>query len=600
VDNSNGNDGDEARFKVTRDMLDTIAKVSPTAEVGMVIFTRRLQFDHRDNPFFKTAFPGDTSQHDSFVPLTQLNKDFGGGKKGVDTLKALLAYTGNGNLTYATKLPGSRHNTHYTDDNIRDGTDITLGFEAAKTAMASAKAAKSDQYIIFLSDGEPSNVDQSREGIVDNFQSGTAVPTTFTVFFRGNTANPTAPATIVNMTNAIKNNGYSASNAKSAYWAINQPGVQLSNLLQTSVLNPIFANTPGKPVSAVMTVAGTPYNSTGVDSKNFTFGKRVPLSADQTTVNLVYTYSYVDSGKTKTKEVPYALTVKRGAAGAALPAGLSSSCQDQGAITLYSKDTPINLVTADHTDLDVHLTLANGEACNGCKVEVKPSKSTDRENITLAPAGGFEKGNFGRETSTSVVPGDGKLEHLPSDSIVITYVNPDNPLDVIRKAFPYSDVSTQLTVVKHNDVAKGGDPQTDAAHQFVLVTPGALNATTSEAKNWSVLNSLAPADSERYVGNVIQASRAFKVEIEIYSNLGQFVNKIAFTVPQTEFTKLAQGVKSSTRQLRVLWNNRTKDGNPAGTGAYIMKTTVTLLRIPGIAEDEAVSSDFRIVGVLRK
>jgi hypothetical protein len=601
VDNSNGNDPDEARFRVVRALLDTIAAAAPTAEVGMSIFSRRLQFDHRDNPFFKTAFPGDTSQHDSYVPLTTLNHDFGNGAKGVDTLKALLAYTGNGNLVYGTKLPASRANNSLQPNNLRDGTDISLGFEAAKEAMKASKAAPADRYFIFLSDGEPSSVDNIRQGFERDFIKGVGVATTFTIFFK-NTANPTAPQTIVDMTNAIKANNYSASNPKSAHYAINLPGSQLLTLLQGSVLNPILANTPGTPVTAVMDVGGTKYNSASVNAQNFTFPQRVPIGATQTTVNLTYTYQYKDSGMTKTKDVPYVLKLNRTDGNAPLVDGLTTACQEQGNITLFNQGKQVNLVTADHEDLDIHLTLANGESCNRCQVEVKPGKSADRENVTLDPASGYHTGNFGRETNATAKSGDGKLQHLTTDSIVVTYVNPDNPLDVIRRAFPYSDVSTVLKVIRHNDYSRAGDlvpPSAD--QQFVLVTSGTVNATpTQGAKNWGTVPALmTAADSLRYVGNVIQASRAFKVEILIYSNLGQFVNKIGFTIPQSEFVKLGKSPIGNTRQLKVLWDNRTSTGNLAGTGAYILKSTVTLLSIPGIAEDEAVSTDYRLVGVLR-
>lgn len=606
IDNSgsmNQSDPDESRFTVVKNMLDTIYRVSPAAEVGLVIFTRRLSFDHRENAFFKTAFPGDTTQHDSYVPLTSLNKDMGGGRLAVDSLKALLGFTGSGELTYATKLPDPRPNSRNGNPlDVRNGTDISLGFEAAKVALRDAKAAKGDQYIVFLSDGEPRDVDTPREPFINDFQAGKDVPTTFTVYFTGNPRDTTAPATIRTMTTAIQANGYSATNPKSAYWALNQPGVQLSTVLQNSVLNPIFSNAAGKPVSAVMTVGGTQYPSTSVDAKNFNFGKRVALSADQTTVNLVYTYSYVDSGKTKTKQVPYVLNVKRAAAGAVLPPGISSACQEQGAIALYNKDTPLTLVTADHTDLDVRLTLGAGETCNGCKVEVKPSKSADRENVTLTAAGGYHKGNFGRETNATPAPGNGKLEHVPSDSIVVTYVNPDNPLDVIRKAFPYSDVSTEVILVRHNEYSRSSDAVSVAnKDQFVLVGPSDIAPTADGDKNWKVIpGAISVQDSVRYVGNLIQASRAFRVEVNIFTNLGEFVNRIAFTVSQAEFMKLSKGPKNGTRQLRVLWDNRAANGRPAGTGGYIMKTTVTLLRIPGVAEDEAEKTQYRRIGVLRE
>lgn len=606
---ANWTDPTEARFRVVTTLLDDIAKASPAAEVGIVSFSRRLQFDYRDNAafgtFFKTAFPGDATQHDSYIPLTAMNKAYPDGRKGVDTLKALLKYTGHGNLVYGSTFPATRPNTTVTDmKNLRDGTDITLGFEAAKVAMAESKAAKGDQYFVFLSDGDPSSIDTPRAGIAQIFQQGVGVPATFTVFFRKERDNPTAPNSIVAMTTAIRANAYSPSNPKSAFFATNQAESQLLSLLQTSVLNPIFANTPGKAASAVMTVGGGSYKSTSVTASHFTFPKPVALSADQTVLDLKYTYQYTDSGKVKTKEVPYTLTVKRSGAAPLVP-GLTSACQEQGSIALFNKGTLVNTVTADHDNLDVRLTLAAGEVCNGCKVEIKPNKTADKENVTLSPGSGFQTGNFGRESTTSVKTGDGKLQHVPTDSIIITYINPDNVLDIIRRAFPYSDVSTTLNVIRHNVIARDGDlTSSKPGEDFVLVTPNGLNPTPGDqAKNWTILPGFAsPADSQRYVGNVIEASRAFKVDVQIFSNLGEFVNKTTFSISQDQFMKLAKGVKNNTRRLRVLWGGgetRASNGHLAATGAYIIKTTVTLLAIPGIAEDEAVKTDFRRVGVLR-
>ncbi|MDQ3001117.1 MAG: VWA domain-containing protein [Fibrobacterota bacterium] len=607
--NSDWTDPTEARFRVVTTLLDDIAKASPNAEVGIVSFSRRLQFDYRDNAafgtFFKTAFPGDATQHDSYIPLTAMNKAYPDGRKGVDTLKALLKYTGHGNLVYGSTFPATRPNNSVSDvTDLRNGTDITLGFEAAKVAMAESKAALGDQYFIFLSDGDPSSIDTPRTGIAQDFQKGIGVPTTFTVFFRKERDTPTAPNSIVTMTTAIKANGYSSSNPRSAFYATNQAESQLLSLLQTSVLNPIFANTPGKATSAVMTVGGSSYNSNSVTTSHFTFLKPVALSGDQTVLDLKYTYQYTDSGVVKSKEVPYILTVKRSGAAPLVP-GLTSACREQGTIALFNKGTLVNTVTADHDNLDVRLTLAAGEVCDGCKVEIKPNKTADKENVTLSPGSGFQTGNFGRETTTSVKTGDGKLQHVPTDSIIITYINPDNVLDLIRRAFPYSDVSTALTMVRHNVIARGGDLfLSKPGEDFMLVTPGSLNPTPGDqAKNWTILPGFAsPADSQRYVGSVIEASRAFNVDVQIFSNLGEFVNRTKFTISQEEFLKLAKGVKNNTRQLKVLWGGgeaRASNGHLAATGAYIIKTTVTLIAIPGIAEDEAVTTDFRRIGVFR-
>ena len=53
-------------------------------------------------------------------------------------------------------------------------------------------------------------------------------------------------------------------------------------------------------------------------------------------------------------------------------------------------------------------------------------------------------------------------------------------------------------------------------------------------------------------------------------------------------------VGDSSRVLMMLWNGRTEDGKPAGTGAYVMNTVVSLVK------GGQHIADSRIVGVLRK
>lgn len=597
-----GTDPDQARFRVVGDMLDSIYALSPAAEVGLVVFGHRLAFDHRDNAFFKTAFPEDTSQHDSFVPLTALDRDFGNGVRGLDTLKALLAYSGSGDLTYETRTPNSRPNGHVDDPaDIRNGTDITLGFDAAKVALRDASAPKDAQYIIFLSDGDPSYLDEPRKDRENDFQRGEGVPATFTVFFTGSDRDTTAPKTIRTMTEAIRANGYSGTNPQSAYWAVGQPGIQLSTLLRNSVLNPIFTNLPARPVGAVLEAGGVPYAGSAADSSGFILSRRVPLQAGRTLVNLTYSYQYVDSGRTQTRQVPYVLTVEREAGGSVLPAGVSAACGEQGSLALYSRGAPVSSVNADQENLEVRLSPGDGETCAGCAAAVSPSSGPDRETVPLLPSAAGFKGTFARTISALPVAGDGTLQHSPADSIVLTYVNPENPLDVIRRAYPYSDASTRLTLERHNEWSRSPSAAGAPDRQFVLVAPDGFAPAATEVVNWATLPVLSgPADSLRYVGEIIEASRAFRVEIDIFSNLGQFVNRLAFTVPQSEFSKLPKGSGTGIRRLRVLWNARTREGNPAGTGAYIMKTAVSLLPVPGLSGDPAASADYRIVGVLRE
>jgi hypothetical protein len=609
IDNSGSmdeNDPDVARFDVVSTLLDNINTFAPAAEVGLIIFTRRLSFDHRENPFFKTAFPGDTAQHDSFVPLTALNQVFPNGRLGLDTLKSLLGHDAKGNLTYVTRLPACRNNAGMGRSNTRDGPDITLGFQAAKLAMKDSKSDPEGRYFVFLSDGTPSTPDNGRESAINEFIQGTGVPTTFTVYFDTQNSTPAAPGTIVQMTNNLKVNGYSAANAKSAYWAIDLPGAQLQNLLQTEVIGNVLS-IPAKPFSASLATGDTTFRSGAVEGRNFLFAKRTALQADTTRIRLEYTYTYVDTtgGKSEAKRkiVPYPLTFVR-ASGVPMPVGMAQSCREQADISLYHDGQPVTRVTADYASLEARLTMPDGSLCQGCTVEVMPSSARvqDAEFPSMAPAAGYLSGTFQREVSLTPAVGDGRLQHLPGDSIVVLYISPENPLDRVRKAFPYTDVMTVVEVGGQNDYARARYASaTPYEPQWVLVAPPTLQPLPGDRFDaWRLLpGPMSPEDSLRYVGLTVEASRAFTVDVRVFSNLGQFVNKLTFTVPPAEFPKLEKAAGANTRVMKVLWDSRSNNGSQVGTGAYVIKTTVTLLRIPGIAEDNATRVDYRRVGVLR-
>jgi hypothetical protein len=215
------------RFSIVRSVLDSLAAFAPGSEAALIPFTRRLSFDVRDNPFFQTLFPGDTVQFDSFVPFTALAKAFPDGATGLDTLKALLQSDPQGDLTHATKLPAARINSGMGRGNIRDGTDLTLAFDAARLALRDARSAEAAQFVILLSDGLPSSVDNGREGLMNQYVAGTGLPATLALWFNSGTANPLPPDPIAQMIANIGANGYSVSNPLSriylAYGEANRP-----------------------------------------------------------------------------------------------------------------------------------------------------------------------------------------------------------------------------------------------------------------------------------------------------------------------------------------------------------------------------------------
>ena len=447
----------------------------------------------------------------------------------------------------------------------------------------------------------------------DEFIQGANTPTTFTVFFKAGGSEPKAPANVVKMTENIRANGYSAGNPKSNHWALNLPGSQLLALLQSSVINTILTNAASKPKSATLEAGGKILSNSSLAAGTFTFPQRIPLAPDQTVLSFTYTYTYEDSGRIKEKSVPYTLTVKRSQAAPSLPDSIGSTCREPASLSLYHAGRPLERVTADQSDLQARLTLPPGETCAACPLLVTPSQSADRETLPLAAVSGQVAGSipnsyaaaFTRAVSQGASPGNGRLEHSARDSIVLVYRNPENPLDSVRGSVPYVDVQSGMSLDYHNGFSNGRDPGLPGGvKHWLLAGPGAASVASGDpAQCCTVLGgmdgALSREDSSKYVGLKVEASRAFRLELKVFSNLGQFVDKLTLTVPQSGFQNLETGNKEGWKRLRILWGNRAYNGSPVGTGAYVIKSTMTLLKVPGVSEVEEIRTDARVIGVIR-
>lgn len=186
-----GNDTYGSRFNVTRDLIDTIYKLHPDAEIGLVVFREVLYFDHRNNSnFVPLAGQGDQS----YLPLLQLNDKYAGKNTGLEVLQSVLQTD-----TVVKYNSGAGVDVEAVDLVYKPGfatignTNINNAFDAALQAMQSAQYPKERQFVIFLSDGEPFPLgDESQHGGKDPFyfQQGLNTPTTFTVYFNNETNVP--------------------------------------------------------------------------------------------------------------------------------------------------------------------------------------------------------------------------------------------------------------------------------------------------------------------------------------------------------------------------------------------------------------------------
>jgi hypothetical protein len=274
------NDPTGSRFTVTREIIDTLYKLQPQSEVGLVVFRDYLYFDTSShNYFFSNFFKTLSAVYDSqpnqaYIPFLTLNRIYMGysGKQILDSVLSTTTSSSNQILRYVPNF------------NTAGGTNINVAFLAAREAIVSANNPKSQQYIIFLSDGEPSGPLQAGLDPL-YFSQGIGIPATFTIFF---TNNNTLPSSLVTMTTNIKANGYSASNPQSAVWSIQTSYNVLLNLLMTNVINLTFRTS--NPVRMVMNNVVSTIFSNG----SFVFPDSFFLSPVLSPYSMIIDYQYTN------------------------------------------------------------------------------------------------------------------------------------------------------------------------------------------------------------------------------------------------------------------------------------------------------------------
>jgi hypothetical protein len=287
--------------------------------------------------------------------------------------------------------------------------------------MSTARYAKERQFVIFLSDGEPSSsvIDIAQ----DDFVSGENMPTTFSVYF---TSTNRVPASIEDMTENIKANDYSTSNKNSGLWAIQTNHDALLNLLMSEAMKSIII--PGNPSRMVINgIASISSSDTSFDFQN-----RFALTNVNTNFVAEIIYEYTNPDKSvKDSVVKLNFVVKR-KKDAPIPADIRTICWEQPTLQFYYNNSPISEATEDMKELQIRL-FPNGETMTAAKVELK--SSLESMPVTLSKNGSHWEKTFPRATQSSAV-NDDILQHIPADSLIAIYRNPTLPLDTVRIAIP--------------------------------------------------------------------------------------------------------------------------------------------------------------------
>ncbi|MBD3239098.1 MAG: hypothetical protein GF331_00825 [Chitinivibrionales bacterium] len=428
-------DSTASRYRLTEQLIDSLHAYSPASEVGIVVFSNQLLHNYQNDPYYT---PLDTSQGwpDSYIPLTRLDTTVDG-LSATEKLKAAIE------LSPTERDRGQNRklvNGYYGLTGRRDGsdttvltgyngtTDISLAFEAARKAFASARYAPEKQFIVLLSDGIAQHVDAERRPYQDDYIEGAGVPTTYTAFW----INPLQPIPwqIDSMTASIRANGYSSNNVNSTVWKTRGAEDDLVQQLLDMTMGSAFNIIPSTPVE--LRVNGK--NAISFDSTHAYFDWFFPLTGEFTQFDVTFTYHYAypwDRDSTRTNTV-----VIQRRSGAPLPDGITTRCWEQGTIGLYDAGAELTSVSDDQHSLQVRFYPSPDSPYPVDEAVVHLSTDSAGDSLTLNTARLTDYFGVTFERTYGPAQIDAVLQNLDRDSIVIIYRNPDVPLDTIRVAFP--------------------------------------------------------------------------------------------------------------------------------------------------------------------
>ena len=442
------------RFRVTRDLIDSLKTRFPKAEVGISVFTEYLYFRPEADPIFVQCPAEDSG---AYIPLLKLDSSYSisNGEMGWEILQkwmetdTTIGTNEDPTLEFVDLI--YRPNPMWPDWYAGTGsnTNINAGFEAAKHAFLSAKYPKNQQFIIFISDGA-----RSPQTLPTDFVQGVNTPTTFTIYFI--VPPEVLPQEIMDMNTNIQGNNYSTSNPSSELWEFQNSSYEaLLTFLMTNVVEVIVQSQTSYPVQ--INVNGNIINPNPWDTSGFDFGRLFPLTGPVTP--FVYDIGYkiwaIDSitpvgdtiwvYKDTSTHVEFNVEIQDGAPD--LPDTFEVKSW-QREIGFYYGGTQQTTVNETENPLELRFGYIDGDAnynYNNAEIEVVTTEglAQDMETYTLLKSGNAFSGTFPLtiiDDGSSPTPGNGTIEHYVVDNLIATFRNsedPKLPLDTIRSTVAF-------------------------------------------------------------------------------------------------------------------------------------------------------------------
>lgn len=425
------NDKTASRFTVPNFLLDSIYKINPKTQIGLVVFIGGLYFNPDDDDIFESC-PKDEINN-GFIPLLTLDSLYNG-EKGIDILKKYFLLD---TTTIVNKLIIELK--YEPSNSPKSGTNISIGFDAVKQAMESSIYPKERHYTIFFSDGEATEP-ENNETKKFEYIKGENVPTTFTVFF---TPNDTAFDNLKIMNENIKKNGYSLSNPLSSLYTIETEHDKLMKLLMNNVIGVIIkenkSSTP-KNLTVNKIKAIGPW-----DKKGFPFSDLFPLEIYDTDFKYKVGYqilidSIIENGDTitvkkdTTTKIKFTVSVDENAK--PLPDTFTVEYWDRN-LKFYYKDKPIKALDETMAEVEIRFKEKKVDVLYGykdvsIKLSTREGKKQDEEKFKLSKKGDYFSYKFKVVIDSTPTKNDGKLQVNAFDKVVALFKNPKLPRDTLQ------------------------------------------------------------------------------------------------------------------------------------------------------------------------
>jgi len=424
-----GNDVNGERFNVTKELLDTIYKAQPGSRVGLSVFASGLVFDKDSSDLFEVleGIPDTIKNFEkqAFLPPIKLDSTYNFNDTtmlGIDIIKFLLETVNNRGSVFL------KHN--HLNDNT--GTNINYGFDGALQGfkgLSTDLIPKENRFIVFFSDGVPSGAGHKDS---TEFTKGENTPTTFTVYLHSR--DTVAPAILQEMTQNIKNNGYSNNNGKSTIKAMRSDRDSLMSFFMNNAMNVIINKKSGQPTTLKLNgIVSTTYKDS-----TFEFNKDFAISTDTTVFTLEVTWRMIDTSDGSFYDSTHTNSFKIVRSSRAnQPSAGNLDCWERDIVLQYN-GKPINAINETMSKLEVVFTT-NSNRYKSVKVDVTHKSGSALDTLRGLQLSENDTGFSGFfERVVGAPKRDNILQHADPDSIILIYRNPDNPLDTIRKAYPFS------------------------------------------------------------------------------------------------------------------------------------------------------------------